>query len=132
MKMSVYLQTATSHRGQRESRAIGQKLSCDDNYQYIRWLTRTIFFLRRWPRVWQPENSIKSHMVSYCSVIKFSNLFKIFQKHYRTSYGLKIPHFYYKEAIIYFILGLKADHKITMSLLPILIHVCVISLILKS
>ena len=27
MKMSVYLQTATSHRGQRESRAIGQKLS---------------------------------------------------------------------------------------------------------
>ena len=70
MKMSVYLQTATSHRGQRESRAIGQKLSPDDNYQYIRWLTRTIFFLRRWPRVWQPENSIKSHMVSYCSVIK--------------------------------------------------------------
>ena len=44
MKMSVYLQTATSHRGQRESRAIGQKLSRDDNYQYIRWLTRTIFF----------------------------------------------------------------------------------------
>ena len=44
MKMSVYLQTATSHHGQRESRAIGQKLSRDDNYQYIRWLTRTIFF----------------------------------------------------------------------------------------
>ena len=43
MKMSVYLQTATSHRGQRESRAIGQKLS-RDNYQYIRWLTRKIFF----------------------------------------------------------------------------------------
>ena len=41
MKMSVYLQTATSHRGQRESRTIGQKLSRDDNYQYIRWLTRT-------------------------------------------------------------------------------------------
>ena len=31
MKMSVYLQTATSQRGQRESRAIGQKLSRDDN-----------------------------------------------------------------------------------------------------
>ena len=29
---------------QRESRAIGQKLSRDDNYQYIRWLTRMIFF----------------------------------------------------------------------------------------
>ena len=43
MKMSVYSQTATSHRGQRESRTIGQKLS-RDNYQYIRWLTRTIFF----------------------------------------------------------------------------------------
>ena len=36
MNMSVYLQTATSHRGQQESRAIGQKLSRDDNYQYIR------------------------------------------------------------------------------------------------
>ena len=23
--------------------------------------------------MWQPENSIKSHMVSYCSVIKYSN-----------------------------------------------------------
>ena len=43
MKMSVYLQTATSLRGQRESRAIGQKI-LRDNYQYIRWLTRTIFF----------------------------------------------------------------------------------------
>ena len=31
MKMSVYLQTATSQ-------------SRDDNYQYIRWLTRTVFF----------------------------------------------------------------------------------------
>ena len=31
MKMSVYLQTATSQRDQRESRAIGQKLSRDDN-----------------------------------------------------------------------------------------------------
>ena len=31
-----------------------------------------LFFLRRWPQVWQPENSIKSHMVSYCSVIKCS------------------------------------------------------------
>ena len=29
MKMSVYLQTATSQRGQRESGAIGQKLSRD-------------------------------------------------------------------------------------------------------
>ena len=44
MKMSVYLQTVPVNRGQRESRAIGQKLSRDDNYQYIRWLTRTIFF----------------------------------------------------------------------------------------
>ena len=49
MKMSVYLQTATSLRGQRESRAIGQKISRDDNYQYIRWLTRTIFFSKMLP-----------------------------------------------------------------------------------
>ena len=70
MKMSVYLQTATSQRGQRESRAIGQKLSRDDNYQYILLLTRTVFFSKTLARVWQPQNSIKSHMVSYCSVIK--------------------------------------------------------------
>ena len=70
MKMSVCLQTATSRHGQRESRAIGQKISRDDNERL--WANyKCLFFLDvGHDALWPSEYSIESHMVSYCSIIK--------------------------------------------------------------
>ena len=66
---------ATKSRGERESRKRSRSVPREDNLTLRP--TINVYFLRRWPDALGPsENSIQSHMVSYCSAIKFQILGK--------------------------------------------------------